>query len=116
MRGANYGYPIVSNGDHYDGRPIPDHDTRPEFAAPKVTWTPVISPAGFVIYSGSLFPQWKGSGFIGGLSSTSLVRVAFDGDSAREAERFNMGDASAKWNRARTARCGCWKTAARRAC
>ncbi len=92
VRGANYGYPIVSNGNHYDGRPIPDHDTRPEFAAPKVTWTPVISPAGFVIYSGSLFPQWKGSGFIGGLSSTSLVRVAFDGDSAREAERFNMGE------------------------
>lgn len=27
VRGANYGYPIVSNGDHYDGRPIPDHDT-----------------------------------------------------------------------------------------
>ena len=22
-RGGNYGYPIVSNGDHYDGRPIP---------------------------------------------------------------------------------------------
>jgi len=25
-RGANYGYPVVSNGDHYDGRVIPDHD------------------------------------------------------------------------------------------
>ncbi len=90
-RGANYGYPIVSNGDHYDGRKIPDHDTRPEFKAPVVTWREVISPAGFVIYSGSQFPQWKGSGFIGGLSSQSLVRVAFDGDTAREAERFNMG-------------------------
>lgn len=90
-RGANYGYPIVSNGNHYDGRPIPDHDTRPEFAAPKVTWNPVISPAGFVIYSGDLFPQWKGSGFIGGLSSQALVRVEFDGDNAREAERFDMG-------------------------
>jgi glucose/arabinose dehydrogenase len=91
-RGANYGYPIVSNGNHYDGRDIPDHSTRPEFAAPKVTWTPVISPAGFIIYSGTLFPQWTGSGFIGGLSSTSLVRVAFDGDNAREAERFLMGE------------------------
>jgi len=91
-RGANYGYPIVSNGNHYDGRDIPDHSTRPEFAAPKVTWTPVISPAGFIIYSGKLFPQWNGSGFIGGLSSTSLVRVAFDGDNAREAERFLMGE------------------------
>lgn len=90
-RGANYGYPVVSNGNHYDGRPIPDHDTRPEFAAPKVTWNPVISPAGFLIYSGDLFPQWKGSGFIGGLSSQALVRVAFDGDTAREAERFDMG-------------------------
>jgi len=90
-KGANYGYPIVSNGDHYDGRPIPDHDTRPEFNAPKITWNPVISPAGFMIYSGDRFPQWKGSGFIGGLSSQALVRVTFSGDTAREAERFAMG-------------------------
>ncbi|MCD9088450.1 PQQ-dependent sugar dehydrogenase [Stenotrophomonas sp. SY1] len=92
QRGGNYGYPIVSNGDHYDGRPIPDHDTRPEFIAPVVTWRQVISPAGFVIYNGTQFPQWQGSGFIGGLSSMSLVRVAFDGDKAREAERFDMGN------------------------
>lgn len=92
QRGGNYGYPIVSNGDHYDGRPIPDHDTRPEFIAPAVTWRQVISPAGFIIYSGTQFPQWQGSGFIGGLSSKSLVRVAFDGDKAREAERFDMGN------------------------
>ncbi|HBK47444.1 MAG TPA: glucose dehydrogenase [Xanthomonadaceae bacterium] len=91
VRGANYGYPVVSNGNHYDGRPIPDHATRPEFNAPKVTWNPVISPAGFIIYSGALFPQWRGNGFIGGLSSMSLVRVEFDGERAREAERYDMG-------------------------
>ncbi len=89
-KGANYGYPIVSNGEHYDGKPIPDHDTRPEFAAPLITWTPVISPAGFIIYDGELFPQWQGSGFIGGLSSRGLVRVEFDGESAREDERFDL--------------------------
>ncbi|MBB5944425.1 PQQ-dependent sugar dehydrogenase [Xanthomonas sp. 3307] len=91
QRGANYGYPLVSNGDHYDGRPIPDHSTRPEFAAPKVSWTPVISPAGFVIYNGSRFPQWRGNGFIGGLSSQSLVRIEFNGETAREAARYDMG-------------------------
>ncbi|MET0549521.1 MAG: PQQ-dependent sugar dehydrogenase [Xanthomonas sp.] len=91
QRGANYGYPIVSNGDHYDGRPIPDHSTRPEFAAPKVSWTPVISPAGFVIYNGSRFPQWRGNGFIGGLSSQALVRIEFNGETAREAARYDMG-------------------------
>lgn len=91
-RGSNYGYPIVSNGDHYDGRPIPDHDTRPEFAAPAITWTPVISPSSLVFYSGDVFPDFKGNAFIGGLSSQSLVRVAFEGDSAREAERYAMGN------------------------
>ena len=90
-RGGNYGYPIVSNGDHYDGRGIPDHATQPQFNAPEISWTPVISPAGFVIYSGDAFPDWKGDGFIGGLSSQTLVRVEFDGVTAREAARYPMG-------------------------
>jgi len=92
IRGINYGYPIVSNGDHYDGKEIPDHDTRPEFEAPKAWWTPVISPSGFIIYSGQLFPEWQGNGFISGLSSQSLLRIEFDGENAREVERFDMGD------------------------
>lgn len=90
VEGENYGYPIVSNGDHYDGTVIPDHDTRPEFKAPVVSWSPVISPAGFMIYDGAQFPAWKGNGFIGGMSSMSLVRIEFNGDGAREAERFDM--------------------------
>jgi glucose/arabinose dehydrogenase len=89
-RGANYGYPIVSNGDHYDGTPIPDHPTRPEFRAPVITWNPVISPAGLMFYDGALFPEWKGDAFVGGLSSMSLVRIEFDAETAREAQRFDM--------------------------
>ena len=90
-RGENYGWPEVSNGMHYDGRPIPDHATAPRFNAPEVSWTPVISPAGFVIYDGDAFAAWRGDGFIGGLSSQALIRVTFDGDRAREAERWEMG-------------------------
>ncbi len=91
VRGENYGYPIVSNGDHYDGRDIPDHPTRPEFTPPKTWWSPVISPSAFIIYSGDLFANWKGMGFITGLSSESLVRIEFNGENAHEAERFDMG-------------------------
>jgi glucose/arabinose dehydrogenase len=91
IRGENYGYPIVSNGDHYNGTEIPDHDTRPEFEAPKAYWVPTIAPAGFIIYSGSLFPDWTGDGFIGGLASQALIRVEFDGTNAREAGRYDMG-------------------------
>ena len=90
-RGANYGYPVVSNGDHYDGKVIPDHDTRPEFAAPAVWWNPVISPSNLLFYDGSEFPQWRGDALISGLSSQSIVRIEFDGDRAREAERYDMG-------------------------
>lgn len=91
VKGDNYGYPLVSNGNHYDGKDIPDHSTRPDLNAPEVTWNPVISPAGLVIYSGDLFGDWKGDAFIGGLSSQALVRVEFDGDTAREAARYDMG-------------------------
>jgi glucose/arabinose dehydrogenase len=91
-KGKNYGYPIVSDGDHYDGRDLPDHRTRPEFAAPKITWTPVISPAGLIYYTGSLFPAWRGSFLMGGLSGKALVRVTIDGENARVADRFDMGE------------------------
>ncbi|MBB2895913.1 PQQ-dependent sugar dehydrogenase [Pseudomonas sp. AS2.8] len=91
QRGSNYGYPEVSNGDHYGGKPIPDHATRPEFIPPKITWTPVISPAGLMIYAGDRFPAWKGNAFIGGLSSKALVRIELKGEEAREVERYAMG-------------------------
>jgi len=91
QRGGNYGYPEVSNGDHYGGKPIPDHSTRPEFIPPKITWTPVISPAGLMIYEGNRFPAWKGNAFIGGLSSKALVRIELKGEEAREVERYAMG-------------------------
>jgi len=90
-RSKNYGYPIVSNGDHYDGKDIPDHPTRPEFAAPKVWWTPVISPGDMIFYSGSAFPGWRGDVLVAGLSSKALVRVDVNGANAREAERWDMG-------------------------
>ncbi len=90
-QGANYGWPLVSNGDNYSGRPIPRHNTRPEFEAPLVYWTPVIAPAGLAFYEGAMFPAWEGSALIGGLVSTALVRVAIDKDgNADEAERFQM--------------------------
>jgi glucose/arabinose dehydrogenase len=92
LPGRNYGYPIVSDGDHYDDKPIPDHDTRPEFEKPKVSWNPVISPGGLMVYSGKLWPQWKGDLFIGGLSSQALIRVDVDGTNARKGDQWPMGE------------------------
>jgi len=94
-RGGNYGYPVVSNGDHYDGRPIPGHDTRPEFIPPKISWTPVISPSRLVFYTGDAYPHLKAGvqhAFISGLSSQSLVHVEISADErAQEAARYPAG-------------------------
>jgi len=91
QRKGNYGYPEVSNGDHYDGRSMPDHDTRPEFLAPAVWWTPVISPGDMTIYRGALFADWRGDARVAGLSSKAIVHIELDGTSAREVARYDMG-------------------------
>lgn len=88
---ANYGYPIVSNGDHYDGRDIPDHPARPEFAAPKLWWNPSVSPAGLVWYGGDLYPGWKNSLLMGALSGQGLIRMQVDCDTLRKSDRWDFG-------------------------
>jgi glucose/arabinose dehydrogenase len=91
--GNNYGYPYVSNGNHYNGKIIPDHDTDTEgkYTKPKVWWNPVISPSSVIFYDGEQFPEWKGSAFVTGLSSMSIVRVAVNNGNASEVQRFVMG-------------------------
>lgn len=91
LPGRNYGWPVVSNGDNYDGMPIPDHRPGDGFEAPKLWWNPSISPTSLLIYSGKQFPQWKGSGLIGALSGQALIRITFDGDTARKADQWDMG-------------------------
>ena len=91
VRSGNYGYPVVSNGDHYDGREIPDHDTQPEFLKPAEWWTPVISPGYLMVYRGELFSDWRGDLLVAGLSSQAIIHIELDGDDAREVERFPMG-------------------------
>lgn len=89
-KGENYGYPIVSNGDHYSGKPIPDHATRPEFKAPEISWTPVISPSSLVFYQNELFPKWNHKALIGGLSSEAIIVVDTESKPVREVQRLNM--------------------------
>jgi glucose/arabinose dehydrogenase len=89
-RGANYGWPAVSWGDHYDGRKIPDPPTHPEFKDAAIHWTPVISPSGMVFYEGDMFPNWKGNALIGGLTSREVVRVVFTGANVREEDRLPL--------------------------
>ena len=94
-KGHNYGWPLVSNGRNYSGVDIPDHKTQPKFDAPKMTWTPVISPSSISIYKAGRandFPAWQGNALISGLSSKALIVVDLDQDKpAVERYRYDMG-------------------------
>ena len=89
--GQNYGWPLVSGGDNYDGSPIPRNATRPDLAGPAISWTPVIAPGDFIFYSGKLWPEWKGQALIAGLGYPGLVRVKIDGARGAEQARYPLG-------------------------
>ncbi len=88
--GKNYGWPIVSNGDHYDGTPIPDHASKPDMVPPIEYWHPAISPSGLIFYTGPLFTKWKNNALLGGLSSEVLIRLTFEGDRVKTEERIGL--------------------------
>ena len=88
--GANYGWPLRSNGDHYNGDPIPDHAQGDGFAQPAASWNPVIAPGDMLIYSGTMFPAWKGHALMTGLATQAVIDVAIEGESAREVARHEF--------------------------
>ena len=87
-RAGNYGWRTVSEGN--DGEVLPRHATRPEFAAPLVSWTPVIAPGGMIQYTGTRFVGWTGDFILAGLVQQGIVRVRVTGNSAAEAARIGL--------------------------
>jgi glucose/arabinose dehydrogenase len=89
--GQNYGWPNVSEGDNYDGTPIPRHSTNPAYTAPLLSWTPVIAPGGMIQYHGSKFVGWTGDFVLAGLVQQGIVRVRVNGGTAAEVARISLG-------------------------
>ena len=85
---ANYGWPEVSNGKHYNGDPIPDHASSDAFKIPALSWNPVIAPGDMIFYSGDMFGEWKGHLLIAAMKPAGIVRVEVDGADAREVARY----------------------------
>ena len=92
-KGKNYGWPLVGEAPNYNGVPVPNPDTRPEFAKPVIYWTPVIAPGSLMFYTGTkTFPQWNGNMLIGGMGTMTLNRIIVDGHGgAKTAERWAVG-------------------------
>lgn len=66
-KGGNYGWPVIAYGRHYNGRKIGTGSHRPGMLQPRFYWDPSIAPSGLMIYSGKLWPDWRGAMFVGSL-------------------------------------------------
>ncbi len=75
-KGKNYGWPVITHGIDYPGTAIGEGITHKEgMEEPIYYWDPVIAPSGLAFYTGTLFPQWQGSIFVGGLAGKVLDRL-----------------------------------------
>jgi glucose/arabinose dehydrogenase len=98
LAGRNYGWPLVSWGQHVqaggfeEGEDIPDPPIRPDLAQSIYHWISAIAPSGAAFYTGDKFPTWRGNLLIGGLVSQALIRLTLNGQRVTGEERIALGD------------------------
>ena len=90
-KGENYGWPLVSEGNHYNGRHIPSHKTNENFTAPTKYWVPTIAPSSLVFMPIEKDNKWSGNAFISGLKSKAIFRLKIQNNQIIEQERFYIG-------------------------
>jgi glucose/arabinose dehydrogenase len=74
-KGANYGWPVISYGVHYSGERIGEGTHKPGMEQPEFYWDPSMAPSGMMIYSGKLWPDWRGNIFVGSLKFDYIARL-----------------------------------------
>lgn len=86
--GLNYGWPVITYGVDYSGAKIGEGTAKPGMEQPLFYWDPSIAPSGAAFYTGSVWPQWKNSLFVGALAGSLLARLSTEGEKVTGEERL----------------------------
>ena len=84
--GRNYGWPLYSLGQDYDGTPVEYGELLgiefdlDDIEQPIVDITPSPATSSFVIYEGEAFPAWGDAFLVGSLKGSDLFRVLIEED------------------------------------
>ncbi|MEM6304808.1 MAG: PQQ-dependent sugar dehydrogenase [Pseudomonadota bacterium] len=81
-KGANFGWPVISYGVHYSGGKIGEGTAKAGMEQPEFYWDPSMAPSGLMVYSGKMFPAWRGDIFVGSLKFDYIARL--EGSPLRE--------------------------------
>lgn len=92
-KGSNYGWPIITYGINYDGKPISNYSKKEGMEQPLLYWTPSIAPSGMTFVCGDKYPKWKGDLMIGSLRFNYLNRCIIKNNKIIEQEKLlpNIG-------------------------
>ncbi len=91
-KGANFGWPVISYGVHYSGGKIGEGTAKSGMEQPAFFWDPSIAPSGMMIYSGKLWPEWRGDAFVGSLKFGMISRLETGRGGTREVERLQSDE------------------------
>jgi glucose/arabinose dehydrogenase len=81
VAGRNYGWPLVSAGRNYSGKPVSEQPWwQPGIEMPAFAWNPSVNPTNVLFYTGTAFAGWRNSLFVSGLGSKQLQRLTINRD------------------------------------
>ncbi|WP_428419677.1 PQQ-dependent sugar dehydrogenase [Methylibium sp.] len=91
-RGANHGWPVITQGREYgSGLPIGEGTARADVVPALTTWVPSIAPSGMAFVTGERYPAWRGQLLVGALKARLLVRLELDGTRVVREHRHELG-------------------------
>jgi len=77
-KGKNYGWPLITYGIDYDGKPISDITEKEGLEQPVFYWVPSIATCGLALVTSDKYPGWKNNLMVGALALTHVARVELD--------------------------------------
>jgi glucose/arabinose dehydrogenase len=90
--GANYGWPLVTEGVDYTGARIAPFEELPGMVAPLHTWTPSVAPSSLWRYRGEEFSSWDGDYFVSTLAAKDVRRLRVSDGRVEEERLFTELD------------------------
>lgn len=87
-KGKNYGWPEITYGINYDGKPISDKNTMEGMEQPVTYWVPSIAPCGMTQVKGDKFTAWKDNLLIGALAHQHVARVVVNNQAYVKQEKL----------------------------
>jgi|FLOH01.1.fsa_nt_gi aldose sugar dehydrogenase len=74
--GRNYGWPVITYGEEYEGGPVGEGlYVKDGMEQPVYMWKPSIAPSSMLFYTGDKYKNWHGNLFIGAMAGAHLNRL-----------------------------------------